>query len=150
MAATYFCRESHDGRSYFIMLTFTKFLVEETGKCIDDWSICIFRRWNYENNIAAIVCHIDNLDGSIMNEAIFQETIDYVLYKLHQGHESDAMTLCALKIFYPINKMIPLEEIVRIMNDYQSTTNSLVYTIVPVLSLQSSHTYLSICGVRHQ
>lgn len=128
---------------------FFLFLDEETGKCIDDWSICIFRRWNYENNIAAIVCQIENHEDSLMNETIIKETIDYVLHKLQQGHESDTMSLRALKLFYPVNKRIPLDEIVRIMNDYQST-NSLVYTVVPVLSLQSPHTYLSICGVRYQ
>lgn len=80
---------------------------------------------------------------------MFKETIDYVLHKLQQGHEYDAMSLCSFKIFYPISKQLYLQDFIKVMN-YCQTNNLLVYTLVPVSSLQNPHTYLSICGVRHQ
>jgi len=31
---------------------------EETGKCVANFRIAIRRRWNYENNVSAIVCYM--------------------------------------------------------------------------------------------
>lgn len=31
---------------------------EETGKCVGNFRIAIRRRWNYENNVSAIVCYM--------------------------------------------------------------------------------------------
>lgn len=122
---------------------------EETGKCIEDWSISIYRRWNYENNIASIVCHVENLEDKNLDLEIFRETIDYVLHKLQQGHEYDPMSLCALKIFFPVHKNVCINDFVEILTEFQKST-LLVFTIVPAISLSNSNSYVSICGVRHQ
>lgn len=31
---------------------------EETGKCVGNFKVAIRRRWNYENNVSAIVCYM--------------------------------------------------------------------------------------------
>lgn len=31
---------------------------EETGRSIGQYKVAIRRRWNYENNVAAIICHV--------------------------------------------------------------------------------------------
>lgn len=36
------------------------FIDEETGCCVDNYRVSIRRRWNYENNVAAIVTYISS------------------------------------------------------------------------------------------
>lgn len=31
---------------------------EETGRCVSGFRVSIRRRWNYENNVSAIVCYV--------------------------------------------------------------------------------------------
>lgn len=31
---------------------------EETGRCVGNFKVAIRRRWNYENNVAEIVCYL--------------------------------------------------------------------------------------------
>lgn len=127
-----------------------QFEYEETGQCIQDWSISIFRRWNYENNIAAIVCHVDNIESNTMlTAAIFRETLDYVLQKLNQAHEYDPNSICNLKIFYPVTKNVCTYSFISVLDEYRKTI-ALVHTIVPVVALSGKNSFLSICGVRTQ
>ncbi|EFA02050.1 uncharacterized protein LOC663632 [Tribolium castaneum] len=124
-----------------------QFEYEETGKCFQGYSISIYRRWNYENDIAAVVCYVHNTEETELSEDIFIETVDYVIQKLNQGHENDATSVYNLNIFYPRMK-------IRTLNvDYLqklAENIALVYTLVPVTYVKSEHTYLSICGVRNQ
>lgn len=126
------------------------FTDEETGQCVQDWSISIFRRWNYENNIATILCHVSNTDANtVLSAAIFRETIEYVLQKLNHGHEYDPKTICSVKVFYPVNKNICAYSFVSILEEFRRTV-PVVHTIVPVVALHHKNTFLSICGVRTQ
>nr|XP_022904819.1 diphthine--ammonia ligase [Onthophagus taurus]XP_022904820.1 diphthine--ammonia ligase [Onthophagus taurus] len=124
-----------------------QFEYEETGKCIDAWSILIYRRWNYENNISAIVCHVDRSEepDEDVTKEIFKETIEYLLHKLQQGHESDKNTVSTLKIFCPVMKKMDL--FVDVLEDLKDNV-SFSYTIIPVVALKGPNTHLSICGIR--
>lgn len=125
---------------------------EETGKCITEWSISIYRRWNYENNIAAVVCHVDNTgenSTSIFSTEVFEEAVKYALHKLQQGHENDSTSIYNLKIFYPLNKNICIEGFLAILETLKESF-CLVFTVVPVIGLKNDNTYLSISGVRNQ
>lgn len=134
------------------VLNFIFYLDEETGKCVGDWSILIYRRWNYENNIAAVVCHVDNTGDEhslLLTVEIFEETVKYALQKLQQGHENDSTSIYNLKIFYPLNKNVCVEEFLSVLDDLKESF-CLVFTIVPVIGLKSENTYLSISGMRNQ
>lgn len=127
-------------------------LDEETGKCLDDWSILIYRRWNYENNIAAVVCHVCNTGDDhafALSAQVFEETVKYTVHKLQQGHENDSTSIYHLKIFYPLNKNLCIEEFLAVLEGLKEAF-CLVYTVVPVIGLKSQNTYLSISGVRNQ
>ncbi|KAI4462634.1 hypothetical protein MML48_4g00017527 [Holotrichia oblita] len=128
-----------------------QFEYEETGKCIENWSISIYRRWNYENNIAAIVCHVDHNEHTEtkVTSGILKEAVSYVLTKLQQGHEYDPNSICCLKFFYSVKRDIPTQDLFDIIAEIRNTVQ-LAYTVIPVLALKSENTYLSICGVRNQ
>lgn len=132
-------------------MIFIKLLDEETGKCIEDWLVSIYRRWNYENNTGAVVCHLEYSKDSCnaFNSVIFEESLKYIIDKLQLGHDSDETSVCNLRIFYNVYKKIPVEEIMKILDASRQTTK-IVYTLVPVVSLYSKHTYLSVCGIRIQ
>lgn len=80
---------------------------------------------------------------------ICKEYLDYIVSKLQQGQETDALSVCNLKIFYSVKKQIPVQAILEILKDLCKLIN-LVYTLVPVTDLCTEHTYLSVCGVRIQ
>lgn len=125
-------------------------LDEERGRCIESFAISIYRRWNYENNIAALVCLVESQDDVVeLNETVFIETIGYVIEKLQQGHENDEKSVYDIKIFYPVDKRFEAEQFLRHLNTLKETM-SVVYTFVPVVCLKNKNTYLSITGVRNQ
>lgn len=128
-----------------------QFEYEETGMCIEDYSVSIFRRWNYENNLSAIVCHVDRSDklDQEVDAHVFVETVDYVLKKLQQGHENVGKSIFKVKVFYLVSKKIDATYLVDYLNSLRINTR-LVYTVVPVVALKSQHTVLSMCGVRYQ
>lgn len=138
----------------FFLFNATFYLDEETGKCLDEWSISIYRRWNYENNIAAVVCHVgtttDDHAAHAFSAQVFEETVRYTLQKLQQGHENDSTSIYNLKIFYPLNKNIRIEDEFLAMLEGLKESFCLVFTVVPVIGLKSENTYLSISGVRNQ
>lgn len=43
-----------------MQILFYVILDEETGCCVDNYRVSIRRRWNYENNVAAIVTYISS------------------------------------------------------------------------------------------
>lgn len=120
------------------------------------------RRWNYENNTATIVCHLDPTENVLNNCSnqtksycnsisldIFKETLSYSLYKLKQGHKSNLSSLCLLKIFYSTSKDVDFELLIRVLEEMINDA-PVTYTVVPVDAINSSHTVLSICGIRMQ
>lgn len=126
------------------------FVDEETGRCIENanWSISIFKRWNPEDNIVAIVCNLEKTcpsEESLLNREVFVELIDYALQKLDQANEKKAGHY--LKIFYPTNKNVDSSEYFDYLDDLRNNI-SLTYTFVPVVSCKDENTYLSICGTR--
>ncbi|KAJ8986079.1 hypothetical protein NQ317_003373 [Molorchus minor] len=67
-----------------------QFDYEERGKCVGNYSISIYRRWNYENNISAIHCRVAHPDVDIVfDNKVFVEAMDYTIQKLRQGLEDD-------------------------------------------------------------
>ncbi|RZC38828.1 diphthine--ammonia ligase [Asbolus verrucosus] len=126
-----------------------QFEYEETGKCVDGYSISIYRRWNYENDIAAVVCYVDNAEEVEFTEEIFVHTVEYAVQKLTQGQENDSTSIYSLNIFYPRMKIQRLEGCAEYLKQLAQTI-SLAYTFVPVAYVKSEHTYLSICGMRNQ
>lgn len=125
------------------------FLDEETGKCVDDYTISIRRRWNYENVVAAIVCHLSHAEENVnLSPDIIQEVVTYTLMKLNQNYEMN-VSVDYLRIFYPLNRNIDVAMLYSVLSELRESYN-FVYTIVPVLSLQDSSIVLSICGVRNE
>ncbi|XP_045479271.1 diphthine--ammonia ligase [Harmonia axyridis] len=128
------------------------FEYEETGKCIEDrnWSISIYKRWNPEDNIVALVSHLEKTipsEESIFNRDIFIEFIDYALQKLDQANEENSKAVHNLKIFYPTSKNIDSSEYFEYLDDLRNKI-SLTYTFIPVIYCKDENTYLSICGTR--
>ncbi|XP_044748172.1 diphthine--ammonia ligase [Coccinella septempunctata] len=127
------------------------FEYEETGRCIENanWSISIFKRWNPEDNIVAIVCHLEKTipsEESILNRNIFVDVIDYALQKLDFAKEN-FKAVHNLKIFYPTMKDVDSNEFFDYLDDLRNEI-SLTYTFVPVMYCKDQNTYLSICGTR--
>ncbi|XP_018564791.1 diphthine--ammonia ligase [Anoplophora glabripennis] len=127
-----------------------QFEYEERGKCVDNFFISIYRRWNYDNNIAAILCRVDHpQSAATLDNKIFTEAMDYTIQKLKQGHEDATTSIFNIKIFYSVTKSIECDSFNSYFEDHMEDSR-LSYTLVPVVSLKNSHTYLSICGVRFQ
>ncbi|XP_030768163.1 diphthine--ammonia ligase [Sitophilus oryzae] len=128
-----------------------QFEYEERGKCIDNYSISLYRRINYDNNVAAIVCRVENIEESqSFDSKIFLEAVSYSIDKLKQGTDHDPNTVYNLKIFYSVFKLNNPEDLLEIMHDFIDGTNVLVYNFIPVIELKNKNTILSICGVRNQ
>lgn len=125
---------------------------EETGQCVENFSISIRRRWNYENNVAAIVCHVAYTDPCIadLSGPLFNEVLTYTLTKLNQDYETSATTTVSyLRLFYPVASKIDMIMMHGVLTEVQLLFN-VIYTLVPVCSLQNSSTLLSICGIRNE
>lgn len=43
---------------FFIQIMIKKFTDEETGCSVGEYKVALTRRWNYENNVSAVVCFI--------------------------------------------------------------------------------------------
>lgn len=97
-----------------------------------------------------MVCHIDNTENpdASLPDSVFDATIEYSLNKLQQGCECDN-SIYNLKIFYPTKKNIVVNDLINKMESVKKSL-CLVYTIIPVICLNSNHTFLSICGVRNE
>ncbi|GLV35478.1 uncharacterized protein CBL_01373 [Carabus blaptoides fortunei] len=126
-----------------------QFEYEETGKCVDHYSISIRRRWNYENNVAAIVCHaaFTEPDAADLTADLFQQVLEYTLVKLNQDYDTSA-SVSYLRLFYPVHQA-NTDMMYTVLNDMRSQFN-IVYTLVPVCSLQHSSVLLSVCGIRNE
>ncbi|XP_018322343.1 diphthine--ammonia ligase [Agrilus planipennis] len=128
-----------------------RFDYEETGKCVDSWSISIFRRWTIESNIAAIICkvHTNNHNEVVgPSEDILLEALQYTVQKLQQNHESETEPVFVLKIFYSVRKRVAIDKLIESLNEMKNSF-PLAYTVVPVTDLCSESTYLSISGIRN-
>ncbi|KAJ8919563.1 hypothetical protein NQ315_002185 [Exocentrus adspersus] len=127
-----------------------QFEYEERGKRVDNFFISIYRRWNYDNNVSAIMCRVDHPQNSMaLNSKIFAEAMDYAIQKLKQGHEEDTTSVFNIKVFYSVTKNLESDIFNSYFEDYTKDL-LLSYTLVPVVSLKNRHSYLSICGVRFQ
>lgn len=127
-----------------------QFEYEERGKCIENYSISLYRRVNYENNVAAIVCQVGTTeDIDIFDNQMFFEALSYSIEKLKQGHENDTTSVFSLKIFCSVLKFTDVTPLLDIVERFREGT-CLVYSFIPVVKLKSEHTFLSICGIRNQ
>ncbi|XP_076639743.1 uncharacterized protein LOC143351759 [Colletes latitarsis] len=138
-----------------------RFEYEETGKCVGNFKVAIRRRWNYENNVSAIVCYMSigssnstgnlatetNLPSTELTVSELTEAFEYVLCKLTKGSQTENPT-CNLRIFYKVGSS-PGPNFVQDMLSKFSMRN-LVTTIVPATHLHNFSTFLSICGIRHE
>jgi hypothetical protein len=41
---------------------------EETGRCVSGFRVSIRRRWNYENNVSAVVCYVSTGENTLNRE----------------------------------------------------------------------------------
>ncbi|KAF5286755.1 hypothetical protein FQA39_LY04178 [Lamprigera yunnana] len=124
------------------------FEYEETGKCIDNLSISIYRRYFYDSNISAVVSHIDCSQDNNATISIehYVEMFKYIIHKLQLGLENDATSICNLKIFYNVKKDILINDLIYVVDELKKTV-LLVYTVVPVVDLYNEHTLLSVSGM---
>ncbi|KAL0101093.1 hypothetical protein PUN28_018744 [Cardiocondyla obscurior] len=138
-----------------------RFEYEETGKCVANFRIAIRRRWNYENNVSAIVCYMStgssNSTGNLTTEASLpstelnanelSEAFDYLLCKLKKGSQSTNPT-CNLRIFYKVGSFLGPSFLHNVLSKF--STQNLVITIIPATHLHNFSTLLSIYGIRHE
>ncbi|GLH09585.1 Uncharacterized protein GBIM_14654 [Gryllus bimaculatus] len=152
-----------------------RFEYEETGCCIGDFRVSIRRRWNYENNVSAVVCYVSSVgtgslltglesgDGQTrssnettpaltpqppeeMSDEHLSEVICYTLAKLLR--KADAATVCNIRFFYKVGVAPNPERINSVLAHAEGF--NIVHSIIPVCQLHNAHTFLSICGVRHK
>ncbi|KAL1505808.1 hypothetical protein ABEB36_005285 [Hypothenemus hampei] len=127
-----------------------QFEYEERGKCVGKYSILLYRRVNYDNNISAIVCQVGSVDNvETLDEEAFFEALSYSIDKLKQGLENDSLCVFNLTIFYAASKLEDVSFLIEIVQK-MSEKERLVYTFVPVVKLKNERLFLSICGIRNQ
>ncbi|CAK9817189.1 Diphthine--ammonia ligase [Anthophora plagiata] len=138
-----------------------RFEYEETGKCVGNFKVAIRRRWNYENNVSAIVCYMStgssNSTGNLATETSLPSTeltvselteaFEYVLCKLTKGSQTVNPT-CNLRIFYKVGSSPGPNFVQDVLSKF--STRNLVTTIIPATHLHNFSTFLSICGIRHE
>lgn len=108
----------------------------------------MYRRWNHENNITAILCRVDHPETeTVFQSHIFKEAMDYSIQKLKQGREDDQTSIINLKVFYSVSKKIESTNLQEYFENYTKDFE-LSYTLVPVMSLRNKRSFLSICGIR--
>ncbi|XP_058799518.1 uncharacterized protein LOC131669005 [Phymastichus coffea] len=139
-----------------------RFEYEETGKCVGNFKVAIRRRWNYENNVSAIVCYLStsssNSTGNLTSEtssissveltlAELVEAFEYFVCKLTKGSQVENPP-CNLRIFYRVGSLPDLNLIQQALQ--QMVGRNLVTTIIPTRHLHNFSTFLSVCGIRHE
>lgn len=99
--------------------------------------------------MAAIVCHAayTEPDAAVLTMNLFQQVVEYTLVKLNQDYDTSA-SVSYLRIFYPVQQA-DTDMMYTVLNDIRSQFN-IVYTLVPVCSLQHSSVLLSVCGIRNE
>ncbi|XP_066584188.1 uncharacterized protein [Prorops nasuta] len=140
----------------------SRFEYEETGECFRNLKVAIRRRWNYENNVSAIVCYISlgssNSTGNLTEDSGLipreievrglLEVLEYLLCKLRKGSQSENPT-CNLRIFYKVGSITGPNFINFALSCF-SENYRLVTTIIPATHLHNFSTIISICGIRHE
>ncbi|KAK0158772.1 hypothetical protein PV328_009726 [Microctonus aethiopoides] len=138
-----------------------RFEYEETGRCVGNFKVAIRRRWNYENDVSAIVCYLStgssNSTGNLATETSLNsaeltddelnEAFEYLLAKLTKESQTENPT-CSLRIFYKIGSSPGPMMIQRILNNFSN--RNLVTTLIPTTHLHNFSTFLSVCGIRHE
>lgn len=134
-----------------------QFEYEETGECIDSWSISTYRRWNYENDAAAIVCHVATSsisDSETTPAHIFAQAVTFTLNRLRQPHagelsnansnEETNSSVCALRVYYRYcETTAPLDEYESFLRNFD-----VVFSLVPARALATPSCRLSLVGTR--
>ncbi|XP_050307732.1 uncharacterized protein LOC126744389 isoform X2 [Anthonomus grandis grandis] len=125
-----------------------QFEYEERGKCIDDFSISLYRRVNYDRNVAAVVCRVESIKTEL-DLTVFEEALKYSIEKLKQNDDNQSACAYNLKIFFSVLKV---EDVCPLINVVQKTVcePELVYTFIPVVKLKNTSTFLSIVGIKIQ
>ncbi|CRK99013.1 CLUMA_CG012131, isoform A [Clunio marinus] len=153
-----------------------KFEYEETGCSVgNQYVISIRRRWNYENNCAAIICYVSTGQTSSstkltdmtdemkqrhetlmtsLNESHLDEIMQYNLSKIMQGYPKTTENVPAIhfRIFYQVMNPSPANLIIKTMKSFKDATKTanIAFTVIPSCYLQNYGTFISICGVRHE
>lgn len=87
-----------------INIVLSVFADEETGCSIGDYSVSIRRRWNYENNCAAIVCYVST--GSATSSTQLMDPSDDIVYRhRHLAHSLTAKNFTEI-LTYTVNKLL--------------------------------------------
>ncbi|KAH0562772.1 diphthine--ammonia ligase [Cotesia glomerata] len=138
-----------------------RFEYEETGRCVGNFKVAIRRRWNYENDVSAIVCYLStrssnstgnlatetSLNSPELTDAELNEAFEYLLAKLTKESRNENPT-CSLRIFYKIGSSPAPSTIQRVLSNFSS--RNLVTTMIPTIHLHNFSTFLSVCGIRHE
>ncbi|XP_059062770.1 uncharacterized protein LOC131855508 [Achroia grisella] len=148
-----------------------RFHYEETGCNIGEYKVAITRRWNYENTVAAFVCHVATASSpstcqlsfpseeacqshkqlaSLMRREDLEAVLEYALRKLlNDTRETESSPAVKMRIFYQAwsspNAAVLVDAVsaVRIRMGVRAAT-----TLVPVAALHNAFTFLSIGGLR--
>ncbi|XP_050540996.1 uncharacterized protein LOC126905392 [Daktulosphaira vitifoliae] len=146
----------------------SRFEYEETGCCVDNYRVSIRRRWNYENNVAAIVTYISSgsctsllaindfteTSSEVISATGLEEAFRYSLKRLLRGEPTSTPTdaICSLRIFYKVSceqKPPIYRQLINSTLKTLKTEFHIVATVVPVLHLHHPNTFVSIYALRH-
>ncbi|XP_073828856.1 uncharacterized protein [Musca autumnalis] len=117
-----------------------RFEYEETGCSISDYTISIRRRWNYENNCAAIVCYVST--GMASSTTQLTQLCDDVL----TSHCRLAQNLTAENIedivTYVVNRLLKDYPLAKSNENLNVATNSSALNGSPVNAAGNSPTFV--------
>lgn len=88
----------------FISKYFTYALDEETGCSVGDYTVSSRRRWNYENNCAAIVCYVST--GLASSSTQLTDLSDDIIQRHQQLAKGLTVDNVTEILQYAVNKML--------------------------------------------
>lgn len=155
-----------------------KFEYEETGCSINNqYVLSLRRRWNYENNCAAVICYVSTgqtTSSTKLTDLIEEwkqyhecltkqltqthllEIMKYVLNKIMQGYPTNNENIPGIhfRIFYQVTPSFPplANLIISSLTLFKESTKTarIAFTVIPACYLHNFGTFISICGVRHE
>uniref|UniRef100_A0A336M171 Diphthine--ammonia ligase n=1 Tax=Culicoides sonorensis TaxID=179676 RepID=A0A336M171_CULSO len=131
-----------------------KFEYEETGCSIDNFTVLLKRRWNYENT------NLENDKDNAMAPSQLMQVFQYFIRKMcpeltstntdMEGKRSSTTVTLYIRVFYHTSNSPPfIREVVDELKDLDNYIQ-LAFTLVPVYGFQSKNDFLSMNAIRHE
>ncbi|XP_063697230.1 uncharacterized protein LOC134828168 [Culicoides brevitarsis] len=132
-----------------------KFEYEETGCSIDNFTVSLKRRWNYESECSSGICTIGNYSTgqtSDMSEEQLLQVFDYFIRKMCPDvlHANNEIHTLYIRIFYHVSHTpLFLRDVLDKLHN-ERINIKLAITLVPVCGFQSNFDIISMTAIRHE